>query len=424
MSEGTAPSERRDGYIAARKAELAHAIAADGGLPPADAQAAGDLFKLLGALLHHEAHERLEMLKALYDPLDPDAPPSRRDVSLAAFEAFETALADSLTRANFVEIDPDSVQTRAATKLITGLSIKPSQAGIRRVRFFARGVRPEHVVVKRWLGLRRQEVEVQSMNDVVVLVGFKAEDEAVQRADRKALQRMRRGVRQGAALIKHFRNVAAPELVTLHPGAKPSMRPRDQVFLAAPAIVAGAPVLLNLWPALTVIFAVLAAYFGAQGVIEENELKRAVAAMSGLVAVGAFVMRQRLKYEAQTLRYQKQLADTVYFRNLANNAGVLDLLVGAGEEQDVKEAFLAYGLLRRAGRPLARGEIDNFAEDFLRERFGLEIDFEIHDALDKLERLGLVTREGETYAAVEPGEGLSRLDAAWDGLFNFSARRG
>lgn len=426
MSEGTAPPERRDGYIAARKAELAHAFAADSNLPAGEAQAMAELFKLLGALLHHEAHERLEALKALYDPLDPDAPPARRDTSPAAFEAFETALADSLTRANFVEIDPDSVQTRAATKLITGLSIKPSQAGIRRVRFFARGVRPERVVVRRWFGLRRQEVEVQSMNDVVVLVGFKAEaeDEAVQRADRKALQRMRRGVRQGAALVKHFRNVAAPELVTLHPGAKPSMRPRDQVFLAAPAIVAGAPVLLNLWPALTVIFAVLAAYFGAQGVIEENELKRALAAMSGLVAVGAFVMRQRLKYEAQTLRYQKQLADTVYFRNLANNAGVLDLLVGAGEEQDVKEAFLAYGLLRRAGRPLARGEIDNFAEDFLRERFGLEIDFEIHDALGKLERLGLVTREGETYAAAAPNEALARLDAAWDGLFSFSTRRG
>mgnify|MGYP006206088103 CR=1 FL=1 len=41
-----------------------------------------DLFKLLGALLHHEAHERLEALKALYDPLDPDAPPSRREVRL------------------------------------------------------------------------------------------------------------------------------------------------------------------------------------------------------------------------------------------------------------------------------------------------------------------------------------------------------
>lgn len=419
MSEGTPPP--RDGYIAVRKAELAEALAA--AAPPGDAQAMADVMKLLGALLHHEAHAELEALKALYDPLDPDAPPSRREVSVRAFEAFERDLADALTRANFAEIDPDTVQTRETTKRLTGLSIKPSAAGIRRVRFFARGARNETVELKRWFGLKREKIEVQAMSDVVVLVGFKAEDEAAARADRQALKRMRRGVREGAALVKHFRSVAAAELVTLHPGAKPSMRPRDQAMLAGPAVIAGVPVLLNLWPALTVVFAVLAAYFGAQGVIEESELKRALAAVSGLVAVVAFVMRQRLKYEAQTLRYQKQLADTVYFRNLANNSGVLDLLIGAGEEQDAKEAFLAYSILRREGRPLAKAELDNFCETFLREKFGLEIDFEIHDALGKLERLGLVTRDGETYSAVAPEDALAKLDTAWDGLFRFAARR-
>lgn len=383
----------------------------------------GDVLRLLGALLHHEAHAELEGLKALYDPLDPDAPPSRRDVSVGAFEAFERELIEALTRANFIEIDPDTVQTRDATKRLTGLSIKPSAAGIRRVRFFARGAHNETIELRRWWGLKHERIDVQTMNDVVVLVGFKAEDEAAAAADRRALRRMRRGVRQGTALVKHFRSVAGPELVTLHPGAKPSMRPRDQAMLAGPAVVAGVPVLLNLWPALTVIFAVLAAYFGAQGVIEESDLKRALAAVSGLVAVGAFIMRQRLKYEAQTLRYQKQLADTVYFRNIANNTGVLDLLIGAGEEQDAKEALLAYSVLRREARPLAKAELDNFCEALLRERFGLEIDFEIHDALAKLERLGLVNRDGENFMAVAPADALAKLDAAWDGLFNFSARR-
>jgi hypothetical protein len=422
MSAGTTPAGKSDGFIAARKAELGLAIANEAGLPQGEGAAMGELFRLLGALMHHEAHERLEALKALYDPIDPDAPPSRRDVSLGAFETFERELTDALTRANFAEIDPDTVHTRETTKLLTGLSIKPSMAGIRRIRYFARGARPEQIVKKSWFGLRKRVIDAQVMNDVVVLVGFKADDEIV-RADRRAFASMRRGVRTGATLVKHFRSVANAELVTLHPGAKPSMLRRDQFLLAAPAIATGVPVLLNLWPALTVIFAVLAAYFGAQGVIEDSELKRALAAMSGLVAVGAFVMRQRLKYEAQTLRYQKQLADTVYFRNLANNAGVLDLLIGAGEEQDAKEAILAYGMLRRAQKPLAKAEIDNFSEAFLHERFGLEIDFEIQDALGKLERLGVVMREGDTYSALPPSDALARLDAAWDSVFNFSARR-
>lgn len=422
MLDGTPPPARRDGFIAARRAQLADAISGDPGLPPGDSSALPDLFKVLGAFLHYESHARLEELKALYYPLDPDAPPSLRDVSQSAFDTFEAALGAALARANFVEIDPDTVQTREATKLLTGLSIKPSVSGIRRIRYFARGARAEAIEVKSWFGLRKRVVEAQMMSDVVVLVGFKAEDE-IERAERKAFASVRRGVRPGAALVKHFRNVASPELVTLHPGAKPSMRPRDQVFLAAPAVATGVPVLLSLWPAISVLFAVLAAYFGAQGVIEENELKRALAAVSGLVAVGAFVMRQRLKYEATSLRYQKRLSDTVYFRNLANNAGVLDLLVGAGEDQDAKEAILAYGMLRREQRPLAKAEIDNFAEDFLRQRFGLDIDFEIHDALAKLQRLGLVLVEAEICTATAPDEALRLLDAAWDGLFNFSARR-
>ncbi len=410
-------SARRDGFIAARKSQLAEAIAADAG----GDTATRDMLNLLGSLLHHEAHARLEGLRALYDPLDPDAPPSTRDVSAAAFEAFEAALIETLKRANYSEIDPTSVQTQRATKQLTGLAIKPSMAGIRRIRYFARGSRSEELEHRTWLGLRKELVQAEVMNDVVVLVGFKSEDE-VERADERAFAQMRRGMRPGAALVKHFRNVATPELVTLHPGAKPSMRPRDQVFLAAPAVATGVPVLLNLWPAITVLFAVLASYFGAQGVIEDDELKRALAAISGLVAVGAFVMRQRLKYEAQTLRYQKQLADTVYFRNLANNAGVLDLLIGAGEDQDAKEAFLAYYVLRHADRPMAKGEIDNAAESYLKDRFGLEVDFEINDALAKIERLGLVLRDGGVYTAIAPADALLKLDAAWDGMFNFSAR--
>lgn len=408
-----------DGYIATRKQELAAALLAESGLAAPEAARLGDVLKLLGAFLHFEAAAQSEQLKALYDPIEPDAPLARRDLRPAAFDLFETALIETLTRANFTEIEADDVNTAEATKHLTGLNIKPSRAGIRRVRFFARGVRPETIIVKSWFGLSKRVIETDMMADVVVLVGFKGDTE-IDRADKRAFAHMRRGVRPGAVLVKHFRNVAAPELVTLHPGATPSMRPRDQVFLAAPALAAGVPVVLNLWPALTILFAVLAAYLGARGAIEESELKRALAAVSGLVAVGAFVMRQRLKYEAQTLRYQKRLADTVYFRNLANNAGVIDLLVGAGEEQDTKEAFLAYAVLLRAGRAFARSDLDRAAEDFLRTRLNVVLDFDIGDALSKLERLNLIVRTGDAYSAVPPDEALARLDAAWDGLFNFS----
>ena len=241
-------SAKPDGYIAVRKGELAAAMAAAGGLPAQDAEVFPNVLKLLGALLHHEAHERLEALKALYDPLDPEAPAPRCDEGHPAFDAFESAMMEALSRANFIEIDHDTVQTREATKLLTGLSIKPSRAAIRRIRFFARGARPQKLSVRTVMGLRKSAIDAEMMSDVVVLVGFKARNEMA-KEDIRAFAKMRRGVRAGAALVKHFRNVATAELVTLHPGARPNMRGRDQVFLAAPAIIAGTPILLSIGPA-------------------------------------------------------------------------------------------------------------------------------------------------------------------------------
>ncbi len=404
-----------EGFIPARKAELIAALAAEGGLAESVGARFTALARLLAALLHHRAHDELERLKALYAPLDPDAPPARRGAGEAPVNTFLEALTETLARANFTAIEA-GVESQGRTRLTADLRLKASDAGIRTIRYFARGGHDESVSLKSLFGLLKKDVQAEILDDVVVLVAFKDEGE-IQRKDRKAFRDMRRGIRPGAVIVKHFRHVARAELITLHPGATPTMRPRDQVIMAAPAIAGGLPLLLQLGPAITVLFAVLAAYFGMGGVIDNNRLQQALAAMSGLVAVGAFVLRQKMKYERQTLLYQKQLADTVYFRNVANNAGVLDALIGAGEEQDAKEALLAYWALLKYNAAMTKAEIDKAAEAFLRAHFAMNVDFEIGDALGKLERLGLVERTGEAYAAIGIDAALAKLDAAWDALF-------
>lgn len=408
----------RDAFIPTRKAELIAALKAKGGLEAADADRFGELCRLIAATLHYEAFDALERLKELYAPLDPDAAAATRDTAPGAFEAFEASFTAALAQANFAEIDTERAISSKAARDLTGLAIKCSTAGIRRIRFFARGAREDSARRKAWLGLVDRQIKTQTYAEVIVLVAFKSSAE-IDRADRRAFAQMRHGVRPGAALVKHFRNVAHAELLTLHPGAKPTMRARDQVFLAAPALIGGVPIAMQIVPAITVLFAVLAVFFGARGAIENSDLQRALAATSGLIAVGAFVMRQWMKYERQTLKYQKQLSETVYFRNVANNAGVLDALIGAGEDQNVKESFLAYWALLRAKTPLAKAEIDAAVERFLREEMRLDCDFETEDALAKLARLGLIVRAGEDYAAAPVAAALARLDAAWDGLFRY-----
>ncbi len=149
-------------------------------------------------------------------------------------------------------------------------------------------------------------------------------------------------------------------------------------------------------------------------------MKSAFAAMSGLVALGGFIMRQWLRYQRQSLKYQKELTDNIYFRNVNNNAGIFDYMIGAAEEQECKEAFLAYYFLRTAATPPTQDELDRSIEGWLKEQFGLDIDFEVDDALAKLARLKLLRRDSGRLSVPPPEEALARLDDVWDGFFQFN----
>ena len=67
----------------------------------------------------------------------------------------------------------------------------------------------------------------------------------------------------------------------------------------------------------------------------------------------------------------------------------------AAEEQEFKEAFLAYYFLLTASDPPDQATLEARIEEWLKKTFGVDINFEVDDALAKLERLGLLKREGE-----------------------------
>jgi hypothetical protein len=398
---------RKDSYIPVRPADLFKALAGAEGLGGTEA-AYGEAMRLVAAIFHYEAFAALEKLRDLYFPLDPDRP---GQPDAAALEPFETAFTAILTSANFEETPFEQLDRDARTDALSELRLKTSAAGIKRVRYFSRGATEQKFARRRMLGLSKTEVDSEVLHDVVLMVAFDP-------APRKKLQQ---SAIPGAVLLKHFRNVARHELAALHPGAKPTMKRRDQLMLGVPALAGGAPLLIQLGTAIPVIFAVIAAYLGAQGAVHDDDVKKALAALSGIVAVGGFLMRQWVKYERQTLKYQKKLSDTVYFRNAANNTGVLYALVAAAEEQDVKEAALAYHALLKYGS-MEKAALDASCEAFLREQMSFAVDFEIHDALGKLQRLNLVKQDGETFTAIAPEEALKRLDTAWDNIFKYTAK--
>src|SRR5262249_22303005 len=200
------------------------------------------------------------------------------------------------------------------------------------VRFWRRGRHTEHSSVAGWFGWRKREVEAEVYDDVVLLVAMKPPDEI---GSRRALRRLeRRKIVPGSVLLKYFRNIASGDLNALFSNVRVVMSHRDKLTLGLPALVGGLPILLQIYATLTVLFVVIGFYLGARISVEDKDLATALAALGGIVALGGFVVQQWMRYQWKSLKYQTELTDNVYFRNINNNAGIFDYLIGAAEDQE------------------------------------------------------------------------------------------
>jgi hypothetical protein len=131
--------------------------------------------------------------------------------------------------------------------------------------------------------------------------------------------------------------------------------------------------------------------------------------MSELLAAehrAAFLCRPRLAR-------QRRGRDNVYFHNINSNAGIFDAVVGAAEDQECKEAFLAYYFLHVAVEQPTQAMLERRIEAWLKETFGVEVEFAVDKALAKLDRLGVLIRTGDRLAVPALDEALARLDGVW-----------
>ena len=140
---------------------------------------------------------------------------------------------------------------------------------------------------------------------------------------------------------------------------------------------------------------------------------------TGLFTLGVFVVRQWTKLKNRRIEYWKTLTENLYFRTLGTGGGVLHELLASAEEQEVAEVVLAARFLFDATTPISAEVLDDRVERWLREHCDREIDFEVDDAIGKLERLGVVDHESPAglLVAVTIDDALATLDDRWDELF-------
>lgn len=203
--------------------------------------------------------------------------------------------------------------------------------------------------------------------------------------------------RDQSILIKAFNDIPMADLEVVFPEKKISMKPLDLAKLSATGMVGFVMVLSK--------------------VIVQAALNP-VLALAALGTMAGYAGKVLMGFKVSRDRYQHLVTTSLYDKNRDNNLGVIFFLMDSLEEQELKEALLAYYILCRDGT-LKQSELDARCEEFLATRCGVEVDFEVADALRKLTRQGLVSGSGTHFTALPLEQALALLDRQWDNYFQY-----
>ena len=380
-----------DQFIPVRKSDILSALVEQGDCKSdEEREKFRRLCDMLAAIYHYDYFQTLERLRNDYYYFSPEVAPhaaldraSRERCYADLVQSLEQVLKD----ANFIELPHAEIGDAHRRRAGQRVEVKAPLHDFRDVRFWRRGRHTEQFEVADWFGLRRRTGRSRSLRRRRPHGG-----DEIARRDRLAAGTENAGSPQdrsrlGAAQI-------FPQYRQRRSQCAVSQCARgDEQSGQADAGLAGdrrrhpdsAQNLCNHYGPVPGD-RVLSGYEAPS--VEDKDIATALAALGGILALGGFVVQQWVKYQWKSLRYQSELTDNVYYRNINNNAGIFDYLIGAAEDQECKEAFLAYHFLHTAAAPPTADELDGRIEAWLRQTFGVEIDFAVNGALGKLEGLG------------------------------------
>jgi len=206
----------------------------------------------------------------------------------------------------------------------------------------------------------------------------------------------------------------------LFPNSEVRMKTIDKLIIGIPAAVSGiAVVATKLGASILLIVAVISFWLGLREKEVNIEQQHLVALSLGLATLGGFLFRQINKFKNRKIKFMKALSDNLYFKNLDNNAGVFHHLIDAAEEEEFKEAVLAYYFLLTEDRDLTKAELDDTVERWFANKHNCRVNFEIDDALRKLERWELVRHDGNIIRNKSLSDAKQKLDSIWDNFFTY-----
>lgn len=357
--------DAREHFLPVRFEVIRDTLLAEQGFSDTERQSMETLARMLREHYHHDYHGELLALKAAFAPFNPD----RETVWEPEFSpAEEEACRERLIRGvrHLLGVSNYRVLTEAqfneCLKLqpFGGLSVTVDTHAFQEFHVYYRGVRQTQRTDTLFYLWRRTR-DVQEMKRVFVLARYK---EAY----------------GNKMLAKLFRDVPVENLKIIAPEVRLGLPIFDRfkiggsvfggVFTALYKLVFAATV--SVWVFLGFLFFFI------------------VALVKGVL--GFFNSRTKCL---------QVYSSSLYHQNLSNNVGAINSLVDQAEDQEVKEAFLAYAFLYlHRDERLTEAELDTRVERWLEARFGFGMDFEVDDALRKLREKGILQSETEADGSV------------------------
>ncbi|MGD1806532.1 TMEM143 family protein [Dapis sp. BLCC M126] len=438
----------REAFIPYSRRDIIELCIKDGKLPENCQQKFRDFCSILLAYYHFKLHKTLEVLKENYAPFNPDANTKYiADYSDSELATMKTKVVQSfakiLQQGNYYPIYKASLERAFDEMSLIELKTFIDFNDFEEMVCYCRGDIYQTYSFKRFF--RKIEKEINIFERVAVLI--KCKDKDKNNTSENPLEES--NLIASKIYISLYRNIPKNDIAFLFPNVKVSMTLKDRLMLIVPAIGAAVPIVLRIVPQFLLIIGVIVFLVLGPDYVEQLKLRAnpqdvknmtgiLLGSLSLLVTLGGFCFKQYSQYKTKHIKFQKQVTETLFFKNLANNAGVFQTLTDEAEEEECKEIILVYYHLLTSNTSLTPEQLDDKIEVWMEENFDTKIDFDINGPLNNLTKIqGKIVRDGEdedevseipllTYdengcCQVLPLDDAKQLiDYIWDNAFHYA----
>ncbi len=370
----------------------------------------------LQAIFHVEHLSALLNLEELYDALDPDSQLIELDtmddeVRNQLANRLLYRLTELLQSAHYKRLSREELERAIEVGCNWGVRLDVDFELFEQLEIFARGYRMVQVSRRRWRNLFREEsIELPEFQRLIMAFRIKPElDEGKTRKKKND-----RSLDHRFIYLKTFKNIPENDVEILLPGSRVRLTKLDRARILLPTLSGVA----------------ITVYKIARGVLVLSlafTLDHLLGWIILLGASGGYVFKSILSYFRTKNKYQFGLTESLYLKNLDNNSSVIYRILNEAEEQELCEAILAYTFLWKHPSVPAQGlteeALDQIVEAYLFQTTKVEVDFEVHDGLGKLARLGLASVDSNgRWSVSKINDATGLLMQNWNELFESRAR--